>query len=318
MTCARRGELLLAAASVAVTLAAAELVARASHFDRPRPTGYAPVNTDWRGPRPVNSRGYRDLEHTLAKPAGVHRLLVLGDSFAWGASIHFDDTFAERLQRTLTRLRQQPWEAVNLAVPGLNCVDEASQLATEGMAYSPDVVVVGYVLNDAESRDEMIARERGYVERDARPKSVFDRSALLRFVRSRLQATADARERVAYHRELYAPGDPGWLGAQRALREMGDLCRERGVPLVVAIFPLFGNPLDDSYPFADIHAKVAAVAEQAGARVVDLLPFYRGLDWRLLVVNGSKDEHPNEIAHRIAADAIERVLGQVVPWKPGR
>ena len=94
---------------------------------------------------------------------------------------------------------------------------------------------------------------------------------------------------------------------------MGGMCRERGVPLVVAIFPLFGNPLGDGYPFADIHAKVGQVAAEAGAMVVDLLPFYRSVDWKLLVVDGTDDEHPNEIAHRIAAQAIARGVERVVP-----
>ena len=85
------------------------------------------------------------------------------------------------------------------------------------------------------------------------------------------------------------------------------------MPFVVAIFPLFGNPLDDSYPFAEAHAKVAQAAAEAGARVVDLLPAYRGLRWDLLVVNGADDEHPNEIAHRIAAGVILRALDDVVP-----
>ena len=43
---------------------------------------------------PTNSRGYRDLERAVPKPAGVRRLLSLGDSFAWGASVEFDDTYA--------------------------------------------------------------------------------------------------------------------------------------------------------------------------------------------------------------------------------
>jgi hypothetical protein len=47
--------------------------------------------------------------------------------------------------------------------------------------------------------------------------------------------------------------------------------------------------------------------------VVDLLPAYRGLRWDLLVVNGADDEHPNEIAHRIAAGVILRALDDVVP-----
>jgi hypothetical protein len=85
------------------------------------------------------------------------------------------------------------------------------------------------------------------------------------------------------------------------------------VPFVVVIFPLFANPLDDGYPFRELHAKVAQAAGESGARVVDLLPSYRAVDWRLLVVDGAADEHPNEIAHRIAAHVILRALDDVVP-----
>jgi hypothetical protein len=112
---------------------------------------------------------------------------------------------------------------------------------------------------------------------------------------------------------MYADDYAGWTAARLALKAMGGMCREHGVPLVVAIFPLFGNALDRGYPFADVHAKVAQAAGEAGAKVVDLLPLYRGLDWRLLVVNGADDEHPNEIAHRIAAQAIARAVDEVVP-----
>jgi hypothetical protein len=47
--------------------------------------------------------------------------------------------------------------------------------------------------------------------------------------------------------------------------------------------------------------------------VLDLLPVYRGLRADLLVVDGADDEHPNEIAHRLAAGAMLKVLDEVVP-----
>jgi hypothetical protein len=87
---------------------------------------------------------------------------------------------------------------------------------------------------------------------------------------------------------------------------------------VVAIFPLFGQPLDASYPFAEIHAQVAQAAAAGGARVVDLLPAYRGLRFELLVVDGAADEHPNEIAHRIAAGVILKAIEDVLPPPPPR
>ena len=47
--------------------------------------------------------------------------------------------------------------------------------------------------------------------------------------------------------------------------------------------------------------------------MVDLLPYYRGLRSDLLVVDGTRDEHPNEIAHRIAAQTLEKALDDVLP-----
>jgi GDSL-like Lipase/Acylhydrolase family len=309
----RRGEIALLATSLAVALALAEGVARLLGPARTA-TGYAPVRTDRRDRRPVNSRGYRDFERAIPKPEGVRRAVCIGDSFTWGASILFDDAWPQRVERALIRERSERWEAVNLAESGLNAVQEASRLDSEGFAYGPDVVVVAYVLNDSEDETAAEARRAAewVEERRQPPGSPLDRSALVRLVRTRLWATLENRRRIEGYRSMYAEDYAGWAAARRALKAMGGMCRERGVPLVVAIFPLFGNPLDDGYPFAEIHAKVTQAAGEAGAKVVDLLPLYRGLDWKLLVVDGADDEHPNEIAHRIAAQAIARAVDEVV------
>jgi len=311
----RRGELALLAVSLLVALLLAEAAVRALAPGQ-KQAGYAPVRNDGRDRRPVNSKGYRDLERPLEKPEGVRRAVCIGDSFTWGASVLFDDAWPQRVERTLARERREPWEAVNLAESGLNAVQEASRLDSEGFAYAPDVVVVAYVLNDSEDETAAEARRAAdWVQERRRPASpaLLDRSALARLVRTRLWATVENRQRIEGFRSMYADDYAGWAAARRALRAMGGICRERGVPLVVAIFPLFGNALDDDYPFADVHAKVAQAAGEAGAKVVDLLPLYRGLDWKLLVVNGADDEHPNEVAHRIAAQAIARAVDEVVP-----
>jgi hypothetical protein len=311
----RGGEIALAAVSLLVALLVSEGAVR---FLLPggRGTGYAPVRTDRRDRRPINSKGYRDLERTVPKPEGVRRAVCIGDSFTWGVSVLFDDAWPQRVERTLSRERGERWEVVNLAEPGLNAVQEASRLASEGFAYAPDVVIVAYVLNDSEDETAAEARRAAdWVEEQhlGPSASPLDRSALARLVRTRVRATVENRRRVEGFRSMYADDYAGWAAARRALKAMGGMCRERGVPLVVAIFPLFGNPLDAGYPFADVHAKVAQAAAEAGARVADLLPAYHGLDGALLVVNGAEDEHPNEIAHRIAARAIAQAVDEVVP-----
>ncbi len=313
----RRAELLLLTFGLVCAGGIAELAVRvlAAHGGT---THYAPVRTDRRERRPLNSRGYRDLERAIPRPPGVRRAVCLGDSFTWGVRVLFDDAWPQRVERLLARDRDEVWEAVNLGEPGFNSVQEAARLAAQGFAYEPDVVILAYVLNDSEDENAAEARRASdwIEEKTAPPARVWtflDHSALVRTVRTRIAATLENRRRIEDFRAMYKESYPGWIAGQRALREMGGLCRERGVPFVVAIFPLLGNPLDDSYPFAAIHARVAQVAGEAGAKVVDLLPYYRGLDWRLLVVDGADDEHPNEVAYRIASQVIARAVNDVVP-----
>lgn len=314
---ARRPEILLLLATVLLTLLAGEAAVRLVGANEAGPTGYAPVNTNRRAMRPRNTRGYRDLERAVPAPPGVRRLVCMGDSFAWGSSIEFEDALPQRLERGLNRRRQERWEVVNLALPGMNTVDHALQLEQEVMEYGPDAVLLTYVLNDSEDATAAEARRAAdWAEGRARPpRRLLDRSALLRFVRMRVWATLENRRRVSGYLSMYEEGAPGWVAARRALETMGGLCRAREVPFVVAIFPLFGNALDEGYPFTSIHARVAEAAARSGARVVDLLPAYRGLRWELLVADGVNDEHPNEIAHRIAATVLLRELDAIVPFR---
>jgi hypothetical protein len=313
----------LLAVGLLVSLALAEGLVRLWSPPGGDTGGYAPVRTDGRERGPVNSLGYRDLERAIPRPEGVRRALCLGDSFTWGAGVLFDDTWPQRLERTLTREREEPWEAVVLAEPGFNAAQLAARLEPEGLPYDPDVVVFAWVLNDAEDLDSAEARRAtDWVEEEGRgpssPESLLSRSALVRLVRSRLRATRHNRERIENFRSYYADDYPGWVAARQALRTMGGLCRARGIPFVVGVFPLFANSLDEGYPFAAEHAKVVQAAAESGALVVDLLPRYRGLRWDLLVVDGPRDEHPNEIAHRIAAQALAKAVDEVVPRDASR
>jgi hypothetical protein len=320
----RAGSLALLLLGITLGLLAAEALVRSLGPGPRERTGYAPVNTRRRWGGPTNSHGYRDEERPLAKPPGIHRIVALGDSFAWGAGVEFEDAYPQRLERMLRRRRHERWEVVSLARPGMNTVEESAQLSDEGFAYDPELVLLGYCLNDSEDESAAeLRRARDWEElreeRQARHlPSLFERSALWRFVSGRLRATSETQRRIANYRAQYRDDYSGWIAGRRALEDMGRRCRERHVPFVVVVFPLFGNPLDGGYPFAEVHTAVDRAAAAAGARVVDLLPAYRGLRWELLVVDGVNDEHPNEIAHRIAANVILSSLDDVLPALPAR
>jgi hypothetical protein len=90
-----------------------------------------------------NSQGLRDREHPFAKPAGVRRLLCLGDSYTWGQGVENEQMFASVLERELPGS-----ETINFGVAGYSAVQELVRLETDGLSYAPDWTVVLFCDND--------------------------------------------------------------------------------------------------------------------------------------------------------------------------
>ena len=106
-----------------------------------------------------------------------------------------------------------------------------------------------------------------------------------------------------------------WEPFQNALALISERARAEHVPLAAVIFPLFDFKIDSSYPFKDIHAKIGAALEALGVPHLDLQDAFRGLTPERLQTRPGQDSHPNEIAHRIAADALAKWLtkSQIIP-----
>lgn len=90
-----------------------------------------------------NSRGLRGGEHTIAKPEGVRRVVVLGDSFMWGFGVENEEMLATVLERELPKT-----ESINLGSNGYSTVQQLVRLETEGMQYAPDWTVLAFTWND--------------------------------------------------------------------------------------------------------------------------------------------------------------------------
>lgn len=109
-----------------------------------------------------NSRGLRDREVALPKPAGGYRVLVLGDSFVEGAQVPVEDTVSRRLEPLLAAAAPgRPVDAVNAGNAGFGTAQEVLFLEHDGAAYQPDVVVLVYFVdNDLPDNGYRVARER--------------------------------------------------------------------------------------------------------------------------------------------------------------
>ncbi len=87
-------------------------------------------------------RGRR--EYARPKPAGLCRILVFGDSFTFGEDVSDDETFCHRLGGLLPGV-----EVLNFGVHGYGHDQMLLYLREAGARYQPDLIVLGYVTDDA-------------------------------------------------------------------------------------------------------------------------------------------------------------------------
>ena len=65
---------------------------------------------------PLNSGGFKDVEHPRHKPAGTYRIVALGDSFAFG-SVPYADNYLTLFGRRLGQ-GARPVEVINMGISG--------------------------------------------------------------------------------------------------------------------------------------------------------------------------------------------------------
>jgi lysophospholipase L1-like esterase len=265
-----------------------------------------------------NRHGFRDREFSYPREPGRRRLLALGDSFTFGDGVRdVESTWPRVLEARLSE--SGSWEVYNLGKPGTNTSFQRDMMnRRDHWAFVPDVVVLGFVLNDPEPPDA----NRTIVPRKLNPPLLPLRGLDAGLTRRSFAYAFTRRTKNAlferfgwkmtydeYIHGLYGPDAPSWPYFVEQARGLVRDAQRRGVRIVVAIFPMFTR-LED-YPFEAEHAAAAEVFREAGADVLDLLPVFSGQSTTDLAVSAT-DAHPNENAHRLAAEAIaERVIALV-------
>ncbi len=97
----------------------------------------------------TNSLGLREREITRPKPAGVFRVLMLGDSFTEGAGLPVEATVAKRVESALNGHGcRTTVEVLNAGVASYSPILEYLQLKHLGLALQPDLVVLNFDMTD--------------------------------------------------------------------------------------------------------------------------------------------------------------------------
>jgi HEAT repeat protein len=269
----------LSAATVALTLAAAEGLSRLLEKEPPRAAAsYITVWDDgefftvssaaagWPPWEDYNRDGLRDREHAVDKPPGVRRIACLGDSVTLGYGLAPAESYPQVLQDVLDE-RGDAAEVFNVAFHGWSTRQQRLAYARIARKYRPDDVLLGVCLNDIPEMHNNLSRPPRLLQ------ALHQRSALVRL------AVGARRREVASVEELFEhPDGPAVRAAMdRFFDEVRALRRETdrdGARLGLVVFP-FRFQLEAQAPAAVVQERILAFCATEKLPCVDLLPTLR-------------------------------------------
>jgi lysophospholipase L1-like esterase len=274
----------------------------------------------------INAQGLRGPELAFEKPPQSLRILWLGDSVTFGYGVEaVDALFPYRVAALLAPRIGRPIESVDAGIGGYSPWQERTWLEREGWRYQPDLVVVGFVLNDL-TEPLSLVRYGGHGEgwqlaRSAR--GVLDRwlsaSALATAIRDGVAAVRFGRD-VQRGAAIAEAGDvlrlvtqpraalwqKSWHIAETNLAQIFAAARERGVGAALIVFP-YAFQLDAPQRTAGPQRRLVAFAQSQGVPVLDLLPLLAARRDAPLFLDGS---HLSEEGHALVAQLVAAFLVQ--------
>ncbi len=247
----------------------------------------------------INSAGFRDREYSKQKDPSVFRIVMLGDSIVWGHGLELQDTFAKQLESLLNEVSDRKFEVLNFGVSGYSTQQEVELFRVKAKEYDPDLVIVGYCLNDfEESSVEGEAFKRLYFD-------IFSKSYLYDHLKQVIAG-------VSYNQFGYMADAPT---AQFDLREQFRLLESYsgGKQNLVVIFPVLEN--FENYLYSLDHRRISDAIDGLNYVTLDLLDTYRRCDAESLILEPFDRTHPNAFGTLLAAQATLEILAekQLVP-----
>jgi len=237
----------------------------------------------------TNNEGFRDIEHTTAKPDDTFRIVVLGDSFTMGVNVEFTDVYTSVLQDKFDQMGSNRYEILNFGGADYDTRQELEILKEKVLKFNPDLVIVGFVLNDIRESHECNYRKKS-------------NPLFLSYV---FNAVHKVWGSFVYEKGTLRNKDASpeaWKNVEEAFEGFRLVSNATGIPVVIVLFPYMEN-LDNKYEYSILHLKTKLLAKRYGLHFLDVLPAFRGSNhedyWSYRI-----DHHPNAKAHMIFADEI--------------
>ncbi|MBT9588450.1 SGNH/GDSL hydrolase family protein [bacterium] len=251
------------------------------------------------------------------------RILLIGDSVAAMPEL----PEAARLSGQLEALLDgggRPVQILNFAVNGYKTTQEARLLETVASPFEADMILVQYCLNDPGNSSQPTL---WFLETTPPCSYLWDFGAT-RLGIGRKPSTADPRysqyvpiwgpqeSSADYWLSLYANGSESWASVEEGFGRIGAAARARGIPVVLAIFPLFLEPNWRTNYVRPFHNQVRASAEAAGFTVVDLLEPLSTHPVTELRKEAGDIYHASPLGLSLAAQELTKSLKELLPGPP--
>ena len=244
----------------------------------------------------ISSQGLRDREFPLTPPPGRKRILMLGDSLAFGWGVPAERTSSKRLE-ALLREAGHDVEVINTGVGNYNTEMQVAYFLERGARFNPHYVVLNYFINDPEPtpRDHS-----NFLTRNLRAFVYFASRA---DAAMRMAGIGERTDWKTYYNSLYAPQNMKRVAA--AVERLAAYCRSHDIPLIIANQPELREPA--SYPFPHVNEMIRRIAADNRVKYVDLLPTVANLEPESLWVT-RPDPHPSIVAHEAFARGLFKVF----------
>jgi len=241
----------------------------------------------------INRNGFRDDPFPRAYRSKERRIVVLGDSVAWGWGVSMSSAFPQRLEKMLLH-SDTPSTIYNLAVDGYSTEQELRMLELHGLTLKPDLIILNYVLNDPDTADGGLAR---YYKPDFMLLRLARRA--VHRIQGILQGHADIKE---YHQQIHSYYEKQ---TRNQFQRLGQISKKNHIPILVAITPVFHFMKDQPYPWQNIHNDLKQLCIKNNLKFLDLKQGF---------INKNSSDfaldqwHPNKSGHEIIAQTLAAYL----------